>query len=329
MSSDRRRTGILSHIVRLGLGLGLVVAIVAVGGLEGLQNLGALDPLFVLVALASTLGIVAAIAVRWRLLLHAMVHRRVARFGDYVHYFLVSRLLGYVLPKDASDIGSRVAHLSRVHGVPVSQAGGSVVFDRLFDALTVGLAAVAAFAHWLGWFGPEEAIGVMVGLAVVVGGVLAAAHRPLMHAPIRLFNATDALVRRIARRDPRPDGGPLAPERLGRGVVVGAYVASVAKFAITAIRNVAYAAALGLPIPAVVLVLASPLAQLAYLVAFTPGGLGIFEAGWVGTLRMAEVELATATAFAVGHRVLTLAFIASLTATSHVLRVVLRREARG
>ncbi len=303
------------HVLLLAVGLSLIAGIVVIGSAESLERLGRLEPMPTFLAFAATVGLTAAVATRWRILADALAGRIAARWRHYHHYFLISRLLGFVLPKDVTDLGSRTLCLARFHRVPLAPAGASVLFDRLFDLMTAGLMFTAALPYWLGWVSAGGGIMVMVASALSLGVALLVLHRKVMAIPTRGLNLAGRLIARLRRRLP---SDALSVDALDRDVMLRAYGISVAKFSLTAGRMVLFAAALGLDVDPWLVVLATPAGQMAYALAFTPGGLGIFEAGWFGILRHAGIDAGTATAFVVGQRVLTLSMIGVLAALSHL-----------
>ncbi len=312
---DRPGLAFARHALLLLVGLGLIAGIVVLGSAESLERFGRLEAVPAVLAFAATVGLTAAVATRWRLLADALAGRAAARWRQYYHYFVVSRLLGFVLPKDVTDLGSRTLCLTRFHRVPLVSAGASVLLDRLFDLGVAGMMLAAASLYWLGWVSAAHGIMGMAAAAVAVGVALHLWHRPVAAAAIDALGSASRMIAKLRRRTP-PDGLP--PDTLDRNVVLRAFAISVAKFSLTAIRMVLFCAALGLDVDPWLVILATPVGQLAYALAFTPGGLGIFEAGWFGILRYAGVTAPDAAAFAVGQRVLTLVMIGALAALSQV-----------
>jgi uncharacterized membrane protein YbhN (UPF0104 family) len=98
----------------------------------------------------------------------------------------------------------------------------------------------------------------------------------------------------------------------------------LAKFVFTAGRLILFAITLNIPISPSLILLGTPIGQLTYLFAFTPGGLGIFEAGWIGILKLANVKTDYAMAFVVGQRVLTVITIGILALLSQAVFVARR-----
>ena len=83
-----------------------------------------------------------------------------------------------------------------------------------------------------------------------------------------------------------------------------------AQTAIFSFRLILFAKALNLSIASLLIFLATPVGQFAYLFSFTPGGLGIFEAGWFGILTYGGgVNPQSVSMFVVGQRFLTILLV--------------------
>ena len=317
--------GWVEHLFLLGVGLALVALLIHLGGVESLRRLTQVRPVPLFGTLLATFGITSAIAFRWGTLANALGGDRVAAWPDYYHYFIVGRGLGFVLPKDVIDLGSRTVWLNRRHNLTLPKASASVVLDRLSDVLVIMIFLLATLPYWLGWVQSSVAIGLMLGMAILVGGLLIVAYRPLGTGAVWLLNRGLRLVNYLPWLRER-SLEPLNVTGLDRGTVLRVYLFGLVKFGFTAARLVLFAMALSLPISPVLILLGIPLGQLSYLFAFTPGGLGIFEAGWFAILVLGGVAEGDATTFVVGQRVLTMILIAILVLCSQIFFTLRRRS---
>jgi uncharacterized membrane protein YbhN (UPF0104 family) len=304
--------------------LGLIGLFVALGGWDSLRRLGHLRAQPTLLAAVATVVITGAASWRWGLLSNDLAGRTAASVREYFHYLMVSRVIGYVVPKDVSDVGSRVACLNRLHGVTMSHAVGSVVLDRLFDFATMGMILLGVLPFWLGWLPAQHALALAGGLYALGGIALGLFHAPLIAAPLWVVRKVGDVVRRWRGRGGK---SKVVAHAVTARTALAGYGLSGIKFGATAVRMGLFAEALGLDLSLALLFLATPLGQLSYAMAFTPGGLGIFEAGWVGALRWAAVPMDTAVGLAIGQRVLTLAIIVGLASLSQAV-FTLRRGHR-
>ena len=114
---------------------------------------------------------------------------------------------------------------------------------------------------------------------------------------------------------------PLSIERphLPHQTLSHAFLLSVVKFLATSLRSACFAQALGMSASPLVFVMGTPITQLSFPIALTPGGLGIFEAAWYGVLLQSGISQASIAPFLVEQRVLTMVFIGVLTTFGEVL----------
>ncbi len=314
----------LKHLLLLGIGSALLVWFVSLGGKDTLQQLGHLRLLPLVGSFLATLGITSALALRWGSIANTLVDRgRVAAWHDYYHYFITSRALGLVLPKDMTDMGGRIISLNQFHGLSLHNASAAALLDRLFDLLSASVFLVAVFPYWLSWVGASVSLLSMVAAAVVGGGVLFAVHEQIISVLLRFLNKTVELIYHLPwLREQSPD--LICSTGLNRRVIVGAYGLSLIKFSCTVCRLVLFSSALNLAISPQTILLGAPLGQFSYLFAFTPGGLGIFEAGWLVILELDGVGIRDAATFVVGQRILTVGLVIVLALCSQLVYMVRR-----
>lgn len=317
--------GWTKHIFFLAIGLLLFGFFVYLNGAESFSQLGQLQLIPLGGALLATLGITGSIAGRWGTLGNAICGSRVASWLNYYHYFIINRALGFILPKDVTDLVGRSVWLKQLHGLSLPQAGASVVFDRLFDVISATMFLLASLPYWLGWVSAAAGIVLMLGFATVVGGLLFVGHRPLLTGGEWLMNRGFWLIHRVPWLR-KCSSNLLNLSLLDRGVIIRAYLFSLIKFSCTAGRLVLFAVALSVPISPMLILLGTPVGQLAYLFAFTPGGLGIFEAGWFGILRIGGVTTEHIMIFVVGQRILTVILVGILAIFSQILYMLYGRH---
>jgi uncharacterized protein (TIRG00374 family) len=313
----------IRNIVFLGLGLTLFSIFVYQSGIDGLSRFGQLRIVPLCGIFFATFGITWCLVGRWGTLTNAVGGGRVAGWLDYYHYFIIVRALGFILPKDATDLAGRAVWLCRSHDISLSQSGTSVFLDRIFDILLLAVFLPSVLPYWLNWAKASVTIGFMLGFCIVVAVLLFFSYKTLLSVVAWILNSGFRLVQYIAWSKKKPPT-VLNLTTLKRSTVLKAYFFSLAKFVFTAGRLILFAITLNIPISPSLILLGTPIGQLTYLFAFTPGGLGIFEAGWIGILKLANVKTDYAMAFVVGQRVLTVITIGILALLSQAVFVARR-----
>lgn len=311
------------HFFFFGVGVILFGTFVYLNGVQGISQYGRLQIIPFGGALLATIGITGAIAYRWGILSNAIGGEKVASWIEYYHYFIISRTIGFILPKDITDLISRTIWLKRSHGLTLHQSGTAVIFDRLFDALTAFVFLLAVLPFWLGLVNAICSLGLMIGLASVVGILFYFVNSQVFSILSLIINTC---FRYIYRMQPfrRQSIKSLTISNLNSEVMLHAYLVSLIKFCFTAGRLILFAITLNIPISPLLILLGTPLGQLTYLFAFTPGGLGIFEAGWFGILKFGNVSTEKAMAFVVGQRILTIVLIGILALLSQIIFMLKR-----
>lgn len=291
---------ILKRFLKVGFGLALCGGVAVIAGPAALENLTHIDYAIAGFAIAATFGITMLSTLRWRGLSIWISDKPIANLGAFYHTYMMSRLGGLVLPRDAAEMGGRFFWLNRFHDVPASQAACAIFLDRVFDFAAVATLLAGSLPFWLGWLNAAQTVYVvlsLVGLSFLVFAV------PGKTAEAVFEFITEYLVRLVRKL-------PFIPEipessqlrQVDRRQLIGWWWFSLIKAGFVAARAILIALIFGLDIPSSLLFVVAPLGQLAYAAAITPGALGIFEAGWFGILVFVSVSPEVAGTFILGQR---------------------------
>ncbi|MDA3916250.1 MAG: lysylphosphatidylglycerol synthase transmembrane domain-containing protein [Deltaproteobacteria bacterium] len=285
------------------IGLLLFFSFIYFSGWDRIRQLGQLKLLPLVLIFIFTFGITSCVSFRWGGLVNAIGERRVAKWHEYYHYFIVSRVLGFVLPKDVTDFFGRTGLINRLHSLSIGRSGVSVILDRFFDLLSVLIFFCASLPYWLGFVDLGQGIALMVGLSLIIYLDILFFYRSFFK--VLLWMA--AIGIKFINQMPILKKISFNPEvfyLLDRKIISISLLLSALKFCLTALRFIFIASALQISIPVSLIVLGTPLGQLTYIIAITPGGLGIFEAGWFGILLAGGIDSGPALLFVVGQRIL-------------------------
>lgn len=305
----------VKHIALFIIGAALFIGFIYFINEESIQKLREIQWKPFAGAFLVSIGITGTIAFRWGTITNTLAGERLATWRQYYHYFIQSRALGFILPKDFTDFGVRIYWLKKSHNSRLTDAGVSVFIDRLYDLLAMLILLAGVIPYWLGIISETGTYFFLIGLVFIFGGILASKPnflfylmQQLLNCLIRLFSALPFLKKRIPQSIDIPD--------FERKIVLRIYAASMLKMLFTMFRFVFFAYAVNVIVDPGIIVLGTPLGQLGYLFSFTPGGLGIFEAGWFGILKLAKVSSQLALLFVVGQRILTMVIIVVLALVS-------------
>jgi uncharacterized membrane protein YbhN (UPF0104 family) len=263
------------------LGLGLVALVIGLlapeaGDLSGRLAAGLSLPLLLLGLVGSAVAVLVT-ARRWQFLAEALGGTPLP-YGVYVHALALTRVLGQFSSNVAMDLVGR--------GVALRAAGSQrglghavlpVLLERVLDLLLpLCLLAWVVAAHAAGWRDDPLRLWGSLALSLVAFVLVAtAALVPLARGLLRLY-----LRWRTSGGDDAPSSVPIG--RRGAATVV---TWSVLRFAALTLQYWAIGAGVGVRLPPFDMLAAGPVAQITGLLGVTPGGLGVQEAGWAGSLR--------------------------------------------
>ena len=110
------------------------------------------------------------------------------------------------------------------------------------------------------------------------------------------------------------------------GQAVRAWTLTAALNGVLALAFFMMGQAVGLPLPLPLVVAAYPLVQLSLIAAVTPGGLGLFELGWIGLLVLGGVSQSDAVAYSVAPRAYVVVSVLAWAAISLLLSLTERKN---
>lgn len=280
-------------IVEWGLAIAILAVILAKGDLGELDALLRADPFLLVLGLAATILIAAASCAKWRLLVADVAGERTPPWRLIVHYFFLARMAGLVTPIAVSDAGVRAVALRAGHRISLTRAGYSIFLDRGLDLAATLIAAVPSVLFLAGML--DRGRAVIATLVVLGGAALLVWRRPqaVFHALGALYTIALRMARRASFLLPASLRGrelvPPAAVPVARARALLLFALSVAGLFGLGVRFHFILRAVGIPVDPVALLLCIPAAQLVTLLAFTPGGLGILEAGWYGIFALLGV----------------------------------------
>jgi uncharacterized membrane protein YbhN (UPF0104 family) len=226
-------------------------------------------------------------ALKWRISIQATGEAGQVGFGTLLYYFMFGRTVGLVLPMDISDFGVRTMSLKFRHDISIGRASYSVYLDRTFDVVVAGLFIAPSLLFVLGAVQPRTGMA-LFGAAFLIGLVcFAFLGRLTMRMLAFIFRTLFGAVCRIpwiGRRVEFEAERKLLEELDLGGIALWLFLLSGLKFFFTAMRFVTMAAAVGLGLGGLKILLFVPAAQFAAVIALTPGGLGIADWSWSGLL---------------------------------------------
>lgn len=278
--------------------------VLAWGGPEAWQQVTSGDRQFFLISLL-LLGFASMVsAVRLKLIACSTTGQALAPWPRFYHLNMTTRALGLILPRSLSTLGGKSVGLG-AFGVSLRRAVWIVMLDNALDVLLLGvlagpallylknggpawgfvvvsLALILAFACGLWWIAGAGRLRFLVSWLERIPKLTSALHLDSESA-LDLFPPRWAALR-----------------ALGLTVMLNSTLA---------ICFYCISRAVGLTYPWPVFVAGFPVTQLSLIVAVTPGGLGLFDAGWFGVLLLGGIPSQEALTFVIAQRAYIFIFV--------------------
>lgn len=293
--------------LRLGLqliSLGLFGLVLVWGGPEAWQQVAAGDLEYILVSLLF-LGFASMMsAVRLQLIARSTTGRALAPWPRFYYLNMTTRALGLIVPRTLSTLGGKSVGLGAL-GVSLRRAVWIVMLDNAFDLLLLGLLVGPALLYLRNLDAAGELLVLYLGVIVILASGL---------WWITGVGRARLLVRWLERIPRLASTLHLDPDKTTdllphRSVVMQTLGLTILLNAAIAICFYQISRAVGMVHPWTIFVAGFPITQLSLVLAVTPGGLGLFDAGWYGVLLLAGVPRQEALTFVIAQRAYIFVFV--------------------
>jgi uncharacterized protein (TIRG00374 family) len=291
-------------------------------GRHDLGKIASLAPLPLVLCFACTAAIALTAALKWKVALQSMGEGKATHLGSLIHYFMIGRALGLVVPMDIGDFGARTASLKLDHSMPIGKASYSVYLDRTFDVVVAGILLVPSALFILGVIQPG--IGLVIYCLAFLAGLLCFVFlgRQTIEFLLVVFHYLFKAICKIPgirnRVDVEAERSLLSACSF-RSAAPTLYLLSGLKFLATALRFVSIALAMRMSAGVIDWLLFAPGAQFAAVFSFTPGGMGIVDWSWSGLLYKIGVDKRDIVPYLVSLRLATWVSVLVLAGLSRLL----------
>ena len=309
------------HILLNILSLALFGLILWWGGPEAWLQI--LDSRWQDVLIACLLYGFAGMVSAWRLQVSAesLTGHWVAHWRQFFYVNMTARALGLVLPRALSSLGGKSVGL-RAFGIPLTRSIWIVMVDNLFDVLVLGVLTFPALLLFRDLVSPLNyyllALVIMIVLALLLWwGILTRwliilltwiHHVPWLSKRIKL----DAKTAETILPAPKP-AVQLQALTLLLSLTIGTTYFFIAK-------------AVGISVPLSAILASFAVVQLSLIIAVAPGGLGIFDLGWLGLLHLIGVPKDEALTFVIAQRTYIFVFVLIWAAFSVLLSFTVKES---
>jgi uncharacterized membrane protein YbhN (UPF0104 family) len=299
------------YLVQLIVGLLLYLGILSLAGvdLETMSFLQTLDWSSLFFSFLLTLLLTGFISIRWALIANGLAGVKVLSQVESYFYVLAGRTIGFVLPKDLSDMVVRTLFLARRNKVALHVSTSSLILDKMLDLIVSLVFLGPALLYFLGQLSLEAAVGLLLVAVGVVFLVLLFGSPYVLRLIFFGYNLASGLMLRLLRRQPRPIQAASLPSK----VFALGYLASVAKQLCIGMRAFFLGQAVGIVLSPLAFLFGASITQMSYVVSVTPDGLGVYDAAWYGVLSLGAIAEPAIGSFLILQRVFVILVIGALT----------------
>jgi uncharacterized protein (TIRG00374 family) len=281
------------HILRFLLGVAILVVLLKVFRVSQWQRIFHFHWVYMIGAGVASLGGNIVGTLRWKHTLRAVGVEEGLGFANLLKLYMSGTVLGFAFVGGSGSLAYQALALKKQWNVPYTKVAFSLTLDRMLDPFLTLLLFVPALFYLseqitIKYF--SMAIWLLFGTLIAISIIGRNHLRGLFSYGLRFVAQMDRLARWVksffqSSNNPFPvnqsirvdlNSYPFSPSYLA-GLTLGRMILLVLR-----LQLLAYA--LGAIIPIEIILIGLLVLQLSWLLAITPGGIGIAEWGWVGVL---------------------------------------------
>jgi uncharacterized protein (TIRG00374 family) len=313
------------RLVWLAVGVALFLGLIWYSGTSDLSRVLEADPTWLIGAFVCTIFITVFWARRWALLTNKLSGLSTVSGWWYYHCLILSRAVSMFVPESVGRFGTGTLALKLSQGVPVTIGLYSLLLDRLFDLLTALTLILPAILFVLGIWPAVFSYALHILILGLLWIILEVKHRTIIIFLLKSYAWLIAIGSNIPVIGSRFQPLEICEEELkslptaqdARKI----YFNNLGKLVFAALRWYSLALAFHLPVSFAWMFFGSSIVQISRVFSFTPGSLGVLEAGWYAVLSLGGVAGPLIMAFLIGQRVLIATFVLILAAITQLVTV--------
>lgn len=311
------------------VGIIIFVIILYLGGTEALSRVAHGDPVYLFATLLAIGGITLVGSLRWRLLVSALTRQPPLPIRQIYHYNILGRFISLFAPRGVGDFAGRPLALRAGGGSTLGMAVYSTFLDRMFDYILMAILVVPALLYVARIISIEVGAILSLILVVVFFFIVSTRFGPVIRWVNKIMGKIAVMVNRVPVLSTLFSQERVKMLRQLEDIDIdvitagSAYLFTVLQISLIILRSYFIGRALDVDLSYLLLLLASPIAQLGQLLAFTPGALGFRELGWYSVLQASNIPTDDLLTFLVGHRAYIYFCIIVLTLISQVINFIL------
>ncbi|MBU4332069.1 flippase-like domain-containing protein [Patescibacteria group bacterium] len=254
---------------------------------------------------------------RWGLIVNYVQKAKVMSFIEYFFYYTLSFLIGSFTIHEPVSFTARVAALKASKKISLFKATSATLIERIFDLINLLLVVVPSLLFFLNIISLGLALALScLAIALLIVFIIFI-NKDVSHLLFILYKLAIRVIKKIPFLQKRIDTAKLLDETQSivftKPFSIKLVLISFVKFLSRGLLFYLLFKTFNINIPLGVVIMSIPITQLALFISFTPGGIGIFEAGWFVILKVIAIAPEDISTFLVGQRVVMLLFIPLMT----------------
>lgn len=309
------------------LGLLLVAVIIYLGGIDALKKVLKTDIFFILISLGITAVLISITAIRWGNIVNTLEKRILLSYPEYFYYLILSRSIGLLSSQTIGDFAGRPLILKASRKVTLKKGFLAILIERfndllliiilsipiamfIFSVLTNSTVFVCIFVlsfivFWVTYgfkfnFLFINSLRLCSSVVKKLGGIIRTSTAQVWSDKIRDFSDEKIFTPKF-------------------NIKIASY--TVLRFILISLQFYFISVAIGANIRFDHILISIPIAQLSLFLAFTPAGLGIYDFGWYGALKLSGVPDSEIIPFVLGQR----AFLTVFTLLFTVIAMIVKQ----
>ena len=229
-------------------------------------------------------------SLRWRFITNILERRDVATFSQFLKVRVLTAASGYFIPRELAESGGRVFWLNKSCKISLVSSLESVFFDRIAD-ISISIIVLLPTILFITDVVSELTAFILSSGLLLINIFFFSKLIYIFCLLIQWLQTLNVGKNRVTKKIDELLAKLLEIENVRQDEWRKIITFSVIKYILLVIRVILIAAAIQIDISSLELSSYFPLSQVAYLLAFTPGGIGVYDAGWFGLFSIIGIDL--------------------------------------
>ena len=309
----------------------MVAVFIYLGGIDALKKVLKADIFFILISLGITAILMSITAIRWGDIVNSLDKRTLFSYPEYFYYLTLSRSIGLLSSQTIGDFAGRPLILKASRKVTLKKGFLAILLERFNDLLLIIILSIPIAMFLLGVLSNSTVLIYIFVLSFVVFLIIYGFKFNVLF--INSLRLCSSLVKKLGGiiktsiaqvwSEKIKDFSDEKVFSQKFNIKIASY--TVLRFILISLQFYFISVAIGTNIRFDHILISIPIAQLSLFIAFTPSGLGIYDFGWYGALKLSGVPDGEIIPFVLGQR----AFLTVFTLIIMVITLIVKQASNS